>query len=264
MHAFHRADARDGVVLKTALHATMLPMRLLTAIPVYNEEASLVGVLSEVLKYAEDVLVVDDGSTDRTPALLRGLPRVRTIRHPHNLGYGAGLRTAFQATIEGGYDGLVTLDCDGQHEPERIPPLALHLADADIASGSRYLRVFDPSQKPPEQRRRINVEVTRWLNECLGMNLTDAFCGFKAYRTSALKHFDITENGYAMPLEVWVQAVAHGMKIVEVPVPLIYLDESRAFGGALDDAKYRLKHYRRTFEQALERAGLLAAEGCLG
>ena len=124
-------------------------MRLLTAIPVHNEEASLVGVLTEVMKYAGDVLVVDDGSTDRTPTLLRGFPTVRTIRHPRNLGYGAGLRTAFQATIEGGYDGLVTLDCDGQHEPERIPELAARLADADIVSGSRYLQVFDPASSLP-------------------------------------------------------------------------------------------------------------------
>ena len=239
-------------------------MRLLTAIPVHNEELSLVGVLTEVLKHAGDVLVVDDGSTDRTPELLKGFPSVRTIRHPHNLGYGAGLRTAFQATIDGGYDGLVTLDCDGQHEPGRIPDVASHLPEADIVSGSRYLHVFDPDQKPPEQRRRINVEVTRWLNECLGLNLTDGFCGFKAYRTSALRQFDITDNGYAMPLQVWVQAVARGMSIVEVAVPLIYLDESRAFGGALDDADYRLKHYRRVFEEALERAGLVAAAGCLG
>ena len=76
-----------------------------------------------------------------------------------------------------------------------------------------------------------------------------------------MKRFDITENGYAMPLEVWVQAVAQGMKIVEVAVPLIYLDESRAFGGALDDAEYRLKHYRRVFEKtAPERA----APACRG
>jgi dolichol-phosphate mannosyltransferase len=240
-------------------------MRVLTAIPVHNEEAHLVPVLTAVLEHAPgDVLVVDDGSTDRTPLLLQEVPAVRTIRHPRNLGYGAGLRSAFQATIDGGYDGLVTLDCDGQHEPERIPEVAAHLVDADIVSGSRYLRVFDPSQHPPEQRRRINVVVTRWLNECLGLNLTDAFCGFKAYRTSALRQFDITDLGYAMPLEVWVQAFARGMKIVEVPVPLIYLDESRAFGGALDDAEFRLKHYRRVFEGALERAGLLLAEGCLG
>ncbi len=239
-------------------------MRLLTALPVYNEESSLVSVVTEVLKYAGAVLVVDDGSTDATSCLLEAFPTVRTIRHARNLGYGASLRTAFQATIDGNFDGLVTLDCDGQHEPSRIPELATGLESADIVSGSRYLRVFDPGQKPPEERRRINVEVTRWLNLCLGMNLTDAFCGFKAYRTTALEQLDITENGYAMPLQVWVQAVACGMKIVEVPVPLIYLDESRAFGGALDDGEYRLKHYRRVFESALETAGLLMAEGCTG
>ncbi len=239
-------------------------MRLLTAIPVFNEEATLETVLTEVLRYARDVLVVDDGSTDRTPLLLRSFPTVRTIRHPRNLGYGAGLRTAFRATIEGGYDGLVTLDCDGQHEPRRIPEIGSRLADADIVSGSRYLLVFDPAQKPPEQRRRINVEVTRWLNQCLGLSLTDAFCGFKAYRTSALEQLDITENGYAMPLQLWVQAVACSLRIIEVPVELIYLDESRAFGGALDDAGYRLGHYRRVFKNALEASRLVTAQGCMG
>jgi dolichol-phosphate mannosyltransferase len=237
-------------------------MRLLTAIPVYNEQAHLEPVLREVLRYADDVLVVDDGSTDATAELLRRFPRVQVIRHDRNRGYGAGLRSAFNRAIEAGYDGLVTLDCDGQHEPCRIPEIAAPLADYDIVSGSRYLRVFDPDQQPPEQRRRINVEVSRWLNECLGLNLTDAFCGFKAYRTSALRVFDITDDGYAMPLQVWVQTAQHGLRIVEVPVPLIYLDESRAFGGALDDAAYRLEHYRRVFRAAMERAHLAVAGGC--
>jgi dolichol-phosphate mannosyltransferase len=237
-------------------------MRVLTAIPVHNEEAHLVGVLTEVLRFAGDVLVVDDGSTDRTPELLRQFPTVQVIRHPKNRGYGAGLQSAFQRTLERGYDGLVTLDCDGQHEPSMIPEIASHLAEADIVSGSRYLKVFDPTQVPPEQRRKINVEVTRWLNDCLGLNLTDAFCGFKAYRAEALTNFDITDDGYAMPLQLWVQAVEHGLSIVEVPVPLIYLDESRAFGGALDDATYRLNHYRAVFQAALARSGLEVAGGC--
>jgi glycosyltransferase involved in cell wall biosynthesis len=237
-------------------------VRILTAIPVYNEDKHLEPVLREVLRFADDVLVVDDGSTDRTPELLKGFPTVRTIRHPKNRGYGAGLQTAFQATLEGGYDGLVTLDCDGQHEPKRIPEVAAGLNDADIVSGSRYLQVFDPSQIPPVERRRINIEVTRWLNDCLGLNLTDAFCGFKAYRASALEKFDISDDGYAMPLQVWVQAVEHGLMIVEVPVELIYLDEARAFGGSLDDATYRLNHYRTIFRDALERSGLAVAGGC--
>ncbi|WP_152052111.1 glycosyltransferase family 2 protein [Tautonia marina] len=240
-------------------------MRLLTAIPVYNEEAHLEPVLAEVLRHAPgDVLVVDDGSTDGTPERLARFPEVKVIRHERNRGYGAGLRSAFEATLAGGYDGLVTLDCDGQHEPALIPEIARHLDEADLVSGSRYLKIFDPSQVPPEQRRKINVEVTRWLNECLGFHLTDAFCGFKAYRASALRHFTISDDGYAMPLQVWVQAAQHGMAVVEVPVPLIYLDESRAFGGALDDAEYRLNHYRSVFQEALREARLEVAGGCCG
>ena len=241
-------------------------MRLLTAIPVYNEEPHLEAVLSEILRHAPgDVLVVDDGSTDRTPALLRGFgDAVAVIRHDRNRGYGAGLRSAFERTIDGGYDGLVTLDCDGQHEPALIPEVAAMLDRADIVSGSRYLKVFDPDQAPPEQRRRINVEVTRWLNECLGFHLTDAFCGFKGYRTSALGRLEITDDGYAMPLEVWAQAAALGLDVVEIAVPLIYLDENRAFGGALDDAEYRLNHYRAVFRDALNRAGVEVAGGCAG
>jgi glycosyltransferase involved in cell wall biosynthesis len=231
-------------------------MRVLTALPVYNEEAHIVPILAEVRRHAGDILVVDDGSTDRTPHLLQGIPGVATIRHPTNRGYGAALVSAFRHTIDGGYDALVTLDCDGQHEPVRIPELVAALDGADIASGSRYLKVFDPTQEPPEQRRRINVEVTGWLNQRLGLPVTDAFCGFKAYRTEVLRHFEITDFGYAMPLQVWVQAVAHGLRIVEVPVPLIYLDEKRAFWGALDDAAYRLNHYRAVFEAEMARRGL--------
>lgn len=237
-------------------------MRVLTAVPVYNEEAYLEPVLTEVLRYAGDVLVVDDGSTDRTPELLHEFPDVQVIRHPRNLGYGASLRSAFHRAMESKYEGLVTIDCDGQHEPSLIPMITARLHEADIVSGSRYLQSFDPHQRPPEQRRRINMEVTRWLNECLGLNLTDAFCGFKAYRTASLARFDITDTGYAMPLQVWVQAVQHGMRIIEVAVPLVYLDESRAFGGALDDATYRLNHYREVFHQALHKAGMEVAGGC--
>ncbi|GAC1311252.1 MAG: glycosyltransferase family 2 protein [Isosphaeraceae bacterium] len=237
-------------------------MRLLTAIPVHNEEGYIEPVLTEVLKHAGDILVVDDGSTDRTPELLRKFPTVKVVRHSINRGYGAGLKSMFAYTLEHGYDGLITLDCDGQHEPCRIPEIAAPLRDNDIVSGSRYLKIFDPANRPPEQRRRINLEVTRWLNECLGFQLTDAFCGFKGYRASALEKFEIDDEGYAMPLEVWAQAAAHDLSIVEVAVPLIYLDESRAFGGALDDANYRLNHYREVFTKALAKAGFEVVGGC--
>jgi dolichol-phosphate mannosyltransferase len=97
------------------------------------------------------------------------------------------------------------------------------------------------------------MQITAELNERLGLNLTDAFCGFKAYRCQALAALEITETGYAMPLEVWVQAARAGLSILELPVPLIYLDEERSFGGALDDAARRLQYYHEVLNRALGR-----------
>ena len=87
----------------------------------------------------------------------------------------------------------------------------------------------------------------------LKLNLTDSFCGFKAYRVSALRSLDITESGYAMPLQFWIQAVAAGLRIRELPVPLIYLDENRSFGGSLDHAGTRLEHYQQVLERSIRQ-----------
>jgi len=222
--------------------------RVLTALPVHNEERHVGPVLDEVGRYSQDVLVVDDGSTDRTVELLSHRMDVRTISHEVNQGYGGALRTAFLYALENEYDVLVTIDCDGQHEPKLIPELAAAVWNTsgepvDLVSGSRYLKPVSGDNAPPEDRRRINMEITEWLNRRFHLGLTDAFCGFKAYRVPALAQLQITELGYAMPLQLWIQAARRGWKIVEFPVPLVYLDESRSFGGSLDDAGRRLTHY---------------------
>jgi dolichol-phosphate mannosyltransferase len=125
-------------------------------------------------------------------------------------------------------------------------------ANADMVSGSRYLRNTESAHRAPAERRQINTQITRELNECLGLSLTDAFCGFKAYRVPALAKLTITEPGYGMPLELWIQAVHHGLRIVELPVPLVYLDEARSFGGSLDDGGKRLAYYHQVMDRAVQ------------
>ncbi len=228
-----------------------MPANFLTALPVYNEAKHVNGVLDQVLRHSPHVLVVDDGSTDGTAQLLAERTDVERLTHGRNQGYGAALRSAFEYTLAHRYDVLVTIDCDGQHEPQRIPEFVAACSGAQIVSGSRYLRQFAGESAPPADRRRINLEITAEVNRRLGLNLTDAFCGFKAYQRDALAQLRITETGYAMPLQLWVQAAQAGLKIVELPVPLIYLDEARSFGGSLDDAKTRLDFYHQVLDRAL-------------
>ncbi len=237
-----------------------MSMRSLTALPVYNEVHHAGPVLDEVLRYSEHVLVIDDGSTDGTSELLAARSDIQLVRHEQNRGYGAALQTAFDYALHEGYDVLVTIDCDGQHEPQRIPQFVAACRDADLVSGSRYLQSFHGDSAPPEERRKINRHVTRELNYRLGLQLTDAFCGFKAYRVPALAQLKLTESGYAMPLELWVQAAAAGWKIVELPVPLIYLDEKRSFGGALDDGRTRLEYYHLVLDRSMGAVRLAGSE----
>jgi glycosyltransferase involved in cell wall biosynthesis len=225
-------------------------MRWLTAIPVYNEAKHVQAVLREVRRTSPEILVINDGSTDGTDRLLAAEPDIRVVTHSHNRGYGAALAAAFRFAVEQRYDVLVTMDCDGQHEPARIPVLLEAIHDADIVSGSRYLRDFRQNTPVPEERLQINRRITEEINERYGLNITDAFCGFKAYRRDALANLRITEPGWGMPLQLWVQAARLGLRVKEIGVPRLYLDPNRAFGGMLDDAAQRLAYYRKVLGEA--------------
>jgi dolichol-phosphate mannosyltransferase len=105
--------------------------------------------------------------------------------------------------------------------------------------------------------------VTEILARVTPYRLTDAFCGFKAYRVAALARLHLTEKGYAMPLEFWIQAARCGLRVREAPVKLVYVDPSRTFRGGLDDPRVRLRYYLQVLDRQLRawEAEKAAGEG---
>lgn len=227
---------------------------ILLAIPVFNEAKYIEKVIGEVARCARDILVIDDGSTDETPMLL-ARQQVEVIRHARNRGYGRSVQDMLRWAEFDGFDWLITMDCDEQHEPAAIPDFLAEIErnKADVISGSRYLAPHMNDDDPPDDRRAINGRITEEINRILGIELTDAFCGFKAYRIAACQGLEFDVDGYEFPMQFWVQAVANNLRIHEIPVRLIYNNPSRSFGGPLDDAEHRLESYRATMHREFAR-----------
>ncbi len=236
--------------------------KILLAIPAYNEEKYLEQVLDSVSEYMDKIMVLDDGSTDNTKRILANRDDVCFVSHSCNHGYGQVTADIFYFANSYGYEWVITIDCDLQHEPSQIPNFieAIKADDADIISGSRYMENSQVKDLPPTDRRFINQQIVELLNQRLNLELTDAFCGFKAYRSAAVAKLDLTEKGYAFPMEFWVQAIENGLRIKEIPISLVYNDPDRHFGGQLDDPKKRLNHYLTIFEKSIQKTNNINLE----
>lgn len=230
--------------------------RCLVVIPVHDEKRYLKGVLDRVIESTnEDILAIDDGSTDGSSEILGGFKPegqgYELLRHPKNRGYGYTLIRGFDCSIKKGYEFVLTLDGDGQHPPEFIPKFIEEIASrkVDIVSGSRYLPESDKVSDPPEDNLKINREVTERLNKLTDFNITDAFCGYKIYRCEALEKLELRTEGYGMPLELILKADKKNLSLTELAVPLIYKDSTGPFPGELSDPEKRLDYYYNIMEE---------------
>ena len=230
-------------------------MRVLIAIPVYNERKYVDSVLERVKSFHPDILVIDDGSTDGTQDILAARRDIQLITHKPNQGYGQSLIDAFKHADARGYDWVITMDCDEQHEPEMIPAFMREIESDrwDLISGSRYLNPTKEDDLPPGDRRSINATITEVINSLFNLRITDAFCGFKAHRVGPTVALKLDEKGYAFPMQLWPRVARANLRLSEIPVRLIYNDPNRYFGGKLDDATYRLKHYLSVLQAELDK-----------
>ena len=194
---------------------------IVACIPAYNEEETIARIILLTKNYVDTIIVCDDGSTDLTGEIASGLGAI-LIKHTHRMGYGAAIQDLFNEAQKLGADIIISLDGDGQHDPNEIPELIEPIikGNADLVVGSRFLGE-DNNHIP--RLRRVGIDaITRLTSAASGIKLGDAQSGFRAYSLDALGGLELTENGMGSSTEILLKAAKADLRIVEVPVTIRY------------------------------------------
>lgn len=202
--------------------------KIFAVVAAFNEEKTISAVLADLGKYVDRIIVVDDGSSDKTPEMAKG-EKVILLRHISNLGQGAALQTGFEYAKKQGANIVITYDADGQFQASDIPKLVEPILQrkADIVLGSRFLG------------HAVDIPLTRLITLKLGiiftfifsgLKLTDTYNGLRALNNKALHKINITQNRLAHASEILDQIKAKKLKYKEVPVTIIYTDYSKQKG----------------------------------
>lgn len=207
-----------------------LPARWCVLIPCLNEEAAIANVVNAVLAQGAAVIVIDDGSDDRTPQIVAELP-VTLLRHPQRLGKGEALRSGFREALRLGYDAVLTMDGDGQHQAEDIPLI--------VAAAQRYpdhivigARIRDKQQQP-KGRRRANAIADWGISAACGQPIADTQSGQRWYPREALSLVDLPAQNFVFEAAILIAASREKqLGVVSVPIA------SRYHGS------FRLSHFK--------------------
>ncbi len=213
------ADGRKVIAVLPALNAARTLERTVAAIP---------------RDFVDEIVLVDDHSTDETLALARTLP-IHLVWHPHNAGYGANQKTCYLEALLREADVIVMLHPDGQYEPEMIPAMCAPIlaGEADLVLGSRFAEPgMALAHGMPRWKYLVNRALTRIENRIMGTQLTEAHTGYRAYSRRFLLTIPFLRNAndFSFDSEVLMQAAAFGMRIAEVPARGRYLDDSSSVG----------------------------------
>jgi glycosyltransferase involved in cell wall biosynthesis len=216
-------------------------MRGLVVIPAYNEEQNLGAVLDRVREAGgpEDVLVVDDGSKDGTARVARERG-VTVVAHEVNRGYARGLQTGLRHALEHGYDYLVFLDADGQHDPRYLADLrARAIVDGgpDIVIGSRF--IHESGYRAP-LGRKLGMAVFSWLTLVGGRRIHDTTSGFKLIKRRAIETL-VGQPFNDFHAEMIIFSLLAGLRVEEVPIVVAERERGSSMYGALDAVKYPVK-----------------------
>ena len=195
--------------------------QIVAILPAYNEEVSIGSIVLRAKQHVDHVIVIDDGSSDRTVKVAE-MAGAEVIRHSRNMGKGSALKTGFEAALRNGTKIIVTIDTDGQHDPEEIPQLIepILTGEADLVNGSRYIN--GKEKNTPKYRRLGQMVLDKATNMNCGINITDSQSGFRAFAAHTVKAFRFKQNGFGIESEMLADASKADLKIKEVDIKVRY------------------------------------------
>jgi len=193
-------------------------IRVLAGIPAYNEASYVGSIILQARQYVDEVIMVDDGSTDNT-ARIAELADATVIRHDENRGYGAAVQSILAEAKKRNLDVLVLLDADSQHDPNEIPILIKPISEGfDLVIGSREAQ----KDKTPRYRRIGQKVIFRSTRLASKANISDSECGFRAFSKKAISELELNETGMAISAETVACAADKNLRITELPISNIY------------------------------------------
>ncbi|MBA7505300.1 Undecaprenyl-phosphate 4-deoxy-4-formamido-L-arabinose transferase [subsurface metagenome] len=207
--------------------------KILVATPAYNEERYIGSVVLKARQYADEVIVLDDGSTDDTSEIAR-LAGATVMRHEGNKGYGAAIQSLLAEAKKKGPDILIILDADSQHNPDEIPRLIKPIISEgfDLVIGSRQHQRFNIPLY-----RRVGQKALSYFSRFLsGGKVFDSESGFRAFSPKAVAELKLKQCGFAIQAEMIADAAEKGLKVTEVPISVIYTKD----GSTLNPIRHGL------------------------
>ena len=196
-------------------------MKIIVGIPAFNEEKNIGKIIVNLKKMTNEIIVCNDNSTDSTKEIAEQMGAT-VVNHERNLGYGAAIRTIFLKAKEMDADILVTMDGDGQHRIEDLKTITKPILEkqSDLVIGSRFL---ENEEKNIPKYRKIGIKaITKLANVSLENPITDSQSGFRSYSKNAIQQINPSENGMGISNEILIKASKLKMKILEVPIEVLY------------------------------------------
>lgn len=210
-------------------------MNIAVLVPVFNGEKHLPGLLKDIRRYIKDIIIVDDGSTDKS-ALLAKQEGAFVIGLERNEGKGAAIRRGIDYLRNKDYDAVIMMDADAQHKPQEIPRFieSFERSQAGIIIGNR----MQDASGMPAIRYLTNKTMSKIISRICRREIPDSQCGFRLIRKDLLKKIKLSSSNYEIESEILIKAAQAGFKIESVPITTIYREEKSYVNPIIDTFRF--------------------------